>query len=147
MTQVILAQDNRSVQERTEHLKAQKIAFLTEKINLSSADAQAFWPVYNHYSSKKDSLSIERWNERNQLMKNYDRLSDKDKEKSIDRQIQLKLEEERLEFHFHQKFKNILTIDQVIKLYDAEHEFRMRLIRQIREIKARLHEEDNGITS
>ncbi len=148
MTQLTLAQDDRSKHEKIEHLKAQKVAFLTEKIGLSSADAQIFWPVYNAYSAQKDSLNSARWGERNQLKNNFNKASDREKERSIDRQVQLKWEEEKLVYHYHQKFKKILTIDQVIKLYDAEHEFKMRLIRQIREIKAE-HSEDksNRLTS
>ena len=144
MTQLTLAQDDRSKHEKIEHLKAQKVAFLTEKIGLTSADAQTFWPVYNAYSSKKDSLSSARWSERNKLKSNYDKASDQEKERSLDRQVQLKWEEEKLDYHYHEKFKKILTIDQVIKLYDAEHEFKMRLIRQIREIKAQHSQDTSG---
>ncbi len=148
LTQLTLAQDDRSKHEKIEHLKAQKVAFLTEKMGLSSADAQIFWPVYNAYSTKKDSLSSARWSERNKLKSNFDKASDKEKEKSLDRQVHLKWEEEKLEYHYHEKFKKILTIDQVIKLYDAEHEFKMRLIRQIREIKAeQSHERGGNLTS
>jgi hypothetical protein len=143
ITQLMVAQDDRSKHEKIEHLKAQKVAFLTEKIRLSSADAQIFWPVYNQYSEKKDSLGKARWRERNQLRENFEKLSEAEKEKSIDRQIQLKWEEEKLQYDYHEKFKKILSIDQIIKLYDAEHEFKMRLIRQIREIKAE-HSMDKG---
>ena len=143
ITQLTLAQDDRSQHEKIEHLKAQKVAFLTEKIGLSIADAQTFWPVYNNYSKKKDSLSVARWGERNKLKNDYKKHSDKEKEQSIDKQVQLKWEEEKLEYHYHEKFKRILTIDQVIKLYGAEHEFKMRLIRQLRETKAE-HSRDNS---
>ena len=148
MAQLTLAQDDRSKHEKIEHLKAQKVAFLTERIGLSSADAQTFWPVYNAYSTKKDSLSSARWNERNKLKTNCHKLSDQEKETSIDRQVQLKWEEEKLEYRYHEKFKKILTIDQLIKLYDAEHAFKMRLIRQIREIKAEhAHGSDDKLSS
>lgn len=143
LTQLMIAQDDRSKHDKIEQLKAQKVAFLTEKIGLSSADAQIFWPVYNQYAEKKDSLGEARWRERKQLKEDFDQLSAVEKEKSIDKQIQLKWEEEKMEYDYHKKFKKILSIDQVIKLYDAEHEFKMRLIRQIREIKAE-HSGDKG---
>lgn len=143
ITQLLVAQGDRSKHEKIEHLKAQKVAFLTEKIGLTSSDAQTFWPIYNQYSTKKDSLSEARWNERNKLKGDLNKLSDTEKERSIDKQIQLKWEEEKLEYDYHKKFKKVLSIDQLIKLYDAEHEFKMRLIRQIREIKAQ-HSKDKG---
>ena len=100
ITQLALAQDDRSKHEKIEHLKAQKVAFLTEKIGLSSADAQTFWPIYNAFSHKKDSLSSARWNERNKLKSNYDNASAVEKERSLDRQVQLKWEEEKLDYQF-----------------------------------------------
>ena len=33
-------------------LEALKIAFLTRKLNLSSEEAQRFWPIYNQYSAE-----------------------------------------------------------------------------------------------
>lgn len=33
-------------------LEAYKIAYLTNKLNLSPAEAQKFWPVYNKYTSE-----------------------------------------------------------------------------------------------
>jgi len=142
-SQLVIGQSNSSKNEKIEQLKAQKVAFLTEQIGLSCADAQNFWPVYNEYSNIKDSLSSARYHERNMLKNNSATLSNKEKEKSIDKQIQLKWEEEQLEFNYHKKFKEILTIDQVIRLYDAEHTFKMRLIRQIRELKAEFKQDSN----
>lgn len=36
-------------QREGERLEALKVAFLTKKLNLSSEEAQKFWPVYNEY--------------------------------------------------------------------------------------------------
>lgn len=43
------AQDNPPPGER---LEALKVAFLTRKLNLSSEEAQRFWPVYNKYTEE-----------------------------------------------------------------------------------------------
>jgi hypothetical protein len=40
-----------------EQFKSQKIAFITEKLNLTPKEAQAFWPVYNQYEIEKDGYS------------------------------------------------------------------------------------------
>ena len=36
-----------------EKIKAEKISFFTSKLDLTPAEAQAFWPVYNEYEKKK----------------------------------------------------------------------------------------------
>lgn len=137
-----IAQDGRSKNEKIEHLKAQKIAFLTEKIGLSAAEAQRFWPVYNEFEGKRDSLQFLREKARIELKQGMTKLSDEEKTVLLDRQMSLKWEQERLERIYHKEFKKILEIDKVINLYIAEHEFRMRLIRQIKDVKADILEEN-----
>ncbi len=38
--------------ERTEKVQALKIAFITQKLELTSDEAQKFWPVYNRYETE-----------------------------------------------------------------------------------------------
>ena len=41
--------DNR--EQKTEKVQALKIAFITQKLELTSEEAQRFWPVYNRYET------------------------------------------------------------------------------------------------
>ena len=120
--------------DQSERIKAQKMAFITERICLSPADAQKFWPVYNEFNLKKDSLNEIRNNTRRTLRGN--KLSNKQKEEAIDIQVILRQKEADISKQYHEKFKKILTIDQLIRLYDAEQEFKMRLMKQIRDSEA-----------
>jgi hypothetical protein len=44
------AQDGRG--ERMEKIQALKIAFITQKLELTTDEAQKFWPVYNRYEAE-----------------------------------------------------------------------------------------------
>ena len=46
---IVKAQDIR--EKRTEKIQALKIAFITQKLELTSDEAQKFWPVYNRYEA------------------------------------------------------------------------------------------------
>ena len=39
-----------------EKLNSYKIGFFTKKLNLTSAEAEKFWPVYNEYQKQKNTL-------------------------------------------------------------------------------------------
>ena len=39
-------------QDRNERIEATRIAFITERLNLSSKEATVFWPVYNEFSNQ-----------------------------------------------------------------------------------------------
>lgn len=45
----VLAQDDKPKNEDANRLEALKVAFLTRKLNLTTEEAQRFWPVYNRY--------------------------------------------------------------------------------------------------
>ena len=50
-----IAQD-KSAQERRERVESAKIAFLTDKMSLTTEQAQKFWPLYNEYEAKRRAL-------------------------------------------------------------------------------------------
>lgn len=129
------AQDKPSNAERIDRIKAQKVAFFTEKMELSSSTSQKFWPIYNEYFNKKDSIFHLSRDLRTKLHKQAASLTNKQKEEAIDLLVKLKLESAQLEQKYHQRFKQVLSIDQVMKLFQAEHEFKMRLIQQIKELE------------
>jgi vacuolar-type H+-ATPase subunit I/STV1 len=127
----IMAQSDEK-EDRIERLKSQKVAFLTEQVGLSSSDAEKFWPVYNKFSSRMDELWRAKKTNIKELYKSLDTLSDTQKQVAIDRHIEFELQKAKLEKEYHEKFKQILTIDQVIKLYGAEHDFKKKMLHLIR---------------
>ena len=52
-----LAQNDRQDATR---LQAYKIAFLTRKLNLTTEEAQKFWPIYNKYEAELRAARMER---------------------------------------------------------------------------------------
>ena len=49
-----IAQETR--EQRFERIHAVKIALITERVNLSPAQAESFWPVYNKYDNEARTL-------------------------------------------------------------------------------------------
>src|SRR6187431_2294722 len=56
--------DKDKFKEKREQIKAMKVAFLTTELDLSSSEAEKFWPLYNTYDDKLFEL-------RHQKMKGY----------------------------------------------------------------------------
>ena len=121
--------------DRIECLKSQKVAFLTERVGLTSKEGQAFWPVYNEFSAKMDSLWRLKKENLDKLYGGKKEMTASEKEAAIDLHIKLELDKARLESEYHQRFKKILSIDKVIKLYSAEYEFKKKMLHMIRDGK------------
>lgn len=42
--------------ERMAEIKAQKVAFITQRLQLTPAEAQVFWPIYNEYEAEMKAI-------------------------------------------------------------------------------------------
>lgn len=104
-----------------------KIAFLTQKLQLTTAEAERFWPVYNEYRNKLREARKGR-REEARGMKGVETLSDKEAEEMLTDLLagEQKMLEVRKEYLV--KFKQVIPVKKVIMLLQAEKEFNKELI-------------------
>ena len=105
-TSFTFAQGN---QEKREKIKALKVAFLTEKLALSSEEAQKFWPIYNAFEEKQFEIRYKK------LKGLGNQLKDNSEEKILDKEaLQLIAQFESYEDELHglkKKFiKDLLVV-------------------------------------
>lgn len=116
-----------------ERIRTEKIAFFTRRLNLTSEEAERFWPVYNDFSNRRMKMN----QERNALVKyasqNYSNLSAAELEEAGDKLIEFQLNEADLAREYHEKFKKVLPPEKVIKLYAAEVQFNTFLLNQLQD--------------
>lgn len=115
-----------------EKIKAMKIGFLTERLNLSSDEATKFWPVYNGFQKETEDLRKNRKIERREAREEFDAMSDKDAEKLIDDEIAFRQRELDVVKKYHAQFKQVLPPKKVALLYKAEEDFKRELLERIR---------------
>ncbi len=118
--------------EKRDRINAQKIAFFTQHLQLSPKEAEVFWPVYNKFQQKRNELHIARIENNKNYIMYKETLSDKEVEIIADRFVDFSRKESDLLAEYHKKFKEILPIGKVMKLYEAEIQFKNFLLRQIR---------------
>lgn len=128
------AQANRKNAQQKEQIKAQKIAFITGQLSLTPSEAQQFWPVYNEYDAKRFKF-YQTTNKTLRQINNSTNLSDNELDKLATKYLNSQLQEAQLNIDYHKKFKKVLTIEKVVKLYAAEKKFRNMLLKRIREQK------------
>ncbi len=116
-----------------EKFKAEKVAFLTSKLNLTPAEAQKFWPVYNE-------MEKERWEAQKARRELETKVSDAEETLSEREVIKLTQDftgsmqkEATILTKYNEQFLKILPPQKVLKLYKAENEFRMHMIKMYRD--------------
>ena len=133
----VIYSQNDTFQKKLNDLRSQKIAFITQRLNLSPEEAQTFWPVYNELAREKDKINKRRKEISFELRNNWDNLSEQEKEKLVDKFVLIKIEEATLEVDYHEKFKKVLDLEKVLKLYQSEMAFKYYLLNKIRHQNAK----------
>jgi len=118
-----------------EKIKLLKISYLTEQLDLTSSEAEKFWPVYNEHSKnildfmakKSDAIKKEL-----RVVKEIDSIDEKKALTlfNLTQYLERKKFEERE--NYIKKLKTILPIKKILKLQIAEKEFGRKLMRKYR---------------
>ena len=119
---------------RSEEIEAYKIGFLTQKLELSAAEAKIFWPIYTAWQKEQTDLRKERMQKmisfRN--IAEIDDLSDNEVQSLITNDFTLKQRELDLEKKYYFKLKSSLPIKTVGKFYRAQEAFKRELLTKYR---------------
>lgn len=134
ITASITAQNNNTDNKRHvrwEEMKAKRAAFYNERIGMTPAEAQRFWPVYNSLQNQKDKIHFAMRNLRHNAMKRRNGQVSIDY-RSINRAIvNSKLQEANLDKIYQQKFEKILPPEKLFRYYQAEREWAGELLKLI----------------
>ena len=127
---------NRDMQQNKERIEAQKVAFITTKLDLSSAEAEKFWPVYNEFKNEQKEMQ-RNWREKHNLKpEDIAELTDAEAEKFAKDQLDHEQEmlDKRKELII--KMKGVLSPQKILMLLEAEKEFRVELMRKVSQGRA-----------
>lgn len=104
-----IAQDDQPDEKRQQDIEALKVAFISKELELTPAEAQKFWPVYNEYSKELRGIIT---NEKDVLPRD---------EKVLN-----------LRKRYSDQFTNILGQQRMNRIFNAEGRFRQLLIKSMR---------------
>lgn len=116
-----------------EKIKSLKVAFITDKLELSSKEAQQFWPVYNKFEEEREQLRKKERTEIREKINDVPALSDTEAEKLLMQLTALKAKEEKLNATYLAEIKKVLSAKKTLLLLRSEEEFKRRLLKQYRQ--------------
>jgi alpha-galactosidase/6-phospho-beta-glucosidase family protein len=122
--------------EKKEQIKAMKVAYITSELNLTSNEAEKFWPIYNTFDDKQFELKHKKIKTYLNKMDDDEELNKLSEKDAIALLNQIENNEEEL-FLLRKKFitslKGILPAVKIIKLRKAEEGFNRKLLQQYRD--------------
>lgn len=124
----VYAQNNRKI----DRIKSLKITFISDKLELTTDEAQRFWPFYNAFDSKQVELRTQK-RLLNFRIQESNRLNLSEKELA-----NLLADSENLEVEFQNNRKKlvkdlqgVIPTQKILRLKQLEEEFRKNLLEQI----------------
>jgi hypothetical protein len=113
-----------------ERLEATKIAFISQKMDLSPKEAEKFWPIYNQYEKENRELL----KQRREMAQSK---SDMSPENRLNEQFEF--EERMLEIRkkYTKEFGKAVSSDKVLRLFEAERAFKANLVRELQQRRQR----------
>ncbi|MES2558781.1 MAG: hypothetical protein V4590_03520 [Bacteroidota bacterium] len=119
-------------QDKNDRIESYKIAFITERLNLTPKEAAVFWPVYNEFNDQlKKIRKTEK--ERGRAFGEKTQPTDAESEKFVNDFIAGKQQEFDLTKKYVVEFKKVLPASKVAKLVTLEHEFKIKLLQRLKD--------------
>ncbi len=109
-----------------DRMETQRIAFITERVDLTPEEAQAFWPIYNAFRKQEKTIRQEKEPAKRPL--NMD-----DQEAAEFVQVLVRTERKLLDLReaFISDISEVLSAKKVLRFHAAERQFKERLLRAI----------------
>lgn len=117
---------------KNERIQAYKVAFMTERIDLSSKEAQQFWPAYNDFEEKMEAIHTEERKTFTYIKNNIDSMNDSMAKKSLENLETF--EESKIEARekLLDKLKSVLSYRKTLIFIKAEGDFKRNLLQKLK---------------
>lgn len=121
------------MEDRIERIKALRVAYISQKLNLTTEEAQRFWPVFNQFDDKMDGLH----KQKRQLMfklrpENASKLSEKETTLLMDEDDKLEQEIQNNRRQLVKNLQGVIPNQKILMLRQIEVEFKQKLLNQMK---------------
>ncbi len=134
MLTLFISTKTHAQENKQDRIKALKIGFITQKLDLTSKEAQNFWPVYNEHQDKIRGLHAKNRRLRMSIRKDggIDAMTNAKAEKMLNQFVVIQTSIKDAEMAMYQSMKSILPAKKILKLHSAEQDFSRRILEEIK---------------
>lgn len=130
---VAIAQNDKKL----DRIKALRVAYISNKLELTKEEAEKFWPVFNTFDDKQLDLRIQKRILTFKLQKQNSTInSEKEMSAILDESEKIEDEMQSNRKTFVKNLKGIISPQKIILLKRLEIEFKQELINKIKDKKA-----------
>ncbi|MES2811779.1 MAG: sensor of ECF-type sigma factor [Bacteroidota bacterium] len=121
------------LEDRVERVKALRVAYISDKLNLTPDEAQKFWPVFNQFDERHFELQKQKRKLMGRLRpENASNLSEKETSQLMDEDDKLEGEIQSNRRQLVKNLQGIIPNQKILMLRQIEVEFKQKLLNQIK---------------
>jgi len=135
LTLSITAQQRPPDFKNREKIRSLKTAYITTALDLTSKEAEKFWPIYNAYDKKVASLRFEKMRDlRNKVRtrEDFNALKEKDAKNLLNDFLKIERDILDAKSKLNTQLLKVISGKKILKLYKAEDDFNRRLLQRLR---------------
>ena len=121
-----------SQNQKRKKIKALKATYITTELDLSSSEAEKFWPIYNAFEKTQDELRKESRLLRENLKENFENISEKNAKITLNKSIELQNKKHEGQNLLINELLNFLPAKKIILLKKAEEDFTRKLLKRFK---------------
>lgn len=117
-------------EETLQKIENAKIALITKRLDLTSEQAQQFWPIYNEYFERQKEIRSTFIDAKKGL--NTATATEEQNKQLLELGLKVKEQQIQLERDYSNRMMNVISSRQMVELRKAESDFRQMLVERIR---------------
>ena len=114
--------------QNKDKIESFKIAFITQKLNLSSDEAQKFWPIFNEMQA-----AIKQSRQSSKTDKPVNDMSEDEAARFIKESLDAEQKEYQAKQNAYNKFKGVISSKKIAMLRQVEREFKEEMLKKMQE--------------
>ncbi len=118
--------------EGMQRVQAMKVAFITQRMNLTPEEAEKFWPLQNEFEAEQRKIRTQY-----RPGNNLSTLSDAAIEEAILNLFEMEEQITRLKRNYFNRFKRVVPVRKLAIYYRAETDFNKRLLQSLQQTNKR----------
>jgi len=127
-------------EQNREKIQQLKIAYFTKELDLSTEQAEKFWPIYNEMSDKVNEQKRKAKKASRDVKNGMDSMSESEIKSKMNEALDARIEESKLQKEYLGKIGDVIGYKKAAKVVSLEVQFK-------RELLKRLADERNGNTN
>ncbi|NRA48684.1 MAG: hypothetical protein HRU12_06090 [Phaeodactylibacter sp.] len=117
---------------RNERIQAARVAYITQRLGLTTKESSAFWALNNEYEDSRRAIE-----EKYKPLVAPEQMTDKQAGEHLENRLKAETEMLDLRKAYFSRFREVLPARKLVLFQSADREFRLELLKKIRSERRR----------